>query len=232
MEVFGSLVDVCAILQDRLLSILNNSPPERRIIIALAGVPGSGKSTIAAALLAHLDRIGICDVVVAPMDGYHYTKATLSAFADPDEAFRRRGAPFTFDVESFVEMVRLLSCSPVASHEDPSKDIWMPSFDHAKQDPVPLDIWVPATARVVLLEGNYVLLNQHPWSQIGEMADERWFIDASRDVAKQRITQRHLAAKIEHTLQAAEGRAEANDLPNGDFIRMHSVAPEVIIKND
>ena len=148
-------------------------------------------------------------------------------------------------------MVRLLSCSPVASHEDPSKDIWMPSFDHAKQDPVPLDICVPATARVVILEGNYVLLNQHPWSQIGEMADERyatvgnpqtefplltnlyrWFIDASRDVAKQRITQRHLAAKIEHTLQAAEGRAEANDLPNGDFIRMHSVAPEVIIKND
>lgn len=60
----------------------------------------------------------------------------------------------------------------------------------------------------------------------------RWFIDASRDVAKRRITQRHLAAKIEHTLQAAEGRAESNDLPNGDFIRMHSVAPEVVIKND
>lgn len=60
----------------------------------------------------------------------------------------------------------------------------------------------------------------------------RWFIDASRDVAKRRITQRHLAAKIEHTLQAAEERAEANDLPNGDFIRTHSVSPDVIIKND
>jgi signal recognition particle GTPase len=67
MEVFGSLVDVCAILQDRLLSLLNDSPPNRRIVIALAGVPGSGKSTIAATLLAHLDRIGICDAVVAPM---------------------------------------------------------------------------------------------------------------------------------------------------------------------
>ena len=60
----------------------------------------------------------------------------------------------------------------------------------------------------------------------------RWFIDASRDVAKRRITQRHLAATIEHTLQAAEERAEANDLPNGDFIRTHSVSPDVIIKND
>lgn len=147
-------------------------------------------------------------------------------------------------------MVRLLSCSRVADHDDPSKDLWLPSFDHAKQDPVPLDICVPATARVVILEGNYVLLKQHPWSQIGQMADERyetvedlqrqfsltdvhrWLIDASRDVAKRRITHRHLAAKIEQTLQAAEKRAEANDLPNGDFIRMHSVAPEVIIKND
>jgi len=49
----------------------------------------------------------------------------------------------------------------------------MPSFDHAKQDPVPLDIRVPATARVVIIEGNYILLDHHPWSQIGEMADER-----------------------------------------------------------
>jgi pantothenate kinase len=60
----------------------------------------------------------------------------------------------------------------------------------------------------------------------------RWFVDASRNVAKGRITQRHLAAKIEHTVQAAEERAEVNDLPNGDFIRTHSVSPDVIIKND
>jgi pantothenate kinase len=147
-------------------------------------------------------------------------------------------------------MVRLLSCSPVADHDDSSQDLWLPSFDHAKQDPVPFDIRIPTTTRVVILEGNYVLLNQHPWSQIGEMSDERyataedllressltnlhrWFIDASRDVAKRRISQRHLTAKIEHTLRAAEERAETNDLPNGDFIRTHSVSPEVIIKND
>lgn len=97
----------------------------------------------------------------------------MSTFADSDEAFRRRGAPFTFDVESFVEMVRLLSCSSVADQDDPSKDLWMPSFDHAKQDPVPLDIRVPATARVVIIEGNYVLLDQYPWNEIGGMADER-----------------------------------------------------------
>jgi len=67
MEVPGALFDACAILQDRILSLLNNSLPERRIVIALAGVPGSGKSTIATTLLAQLDRVGIRDVVIAPM---------------------------------------------------------------------------------------------------------------------------------------------------------------------
>ena len=60
----------------------------------------------------------------------------------------------------------------------------------------------------------------------------RWFVDASRRVAKHRITQRHLAARIEETMHAAEIRAEGNDLPNGDFIRMHSIVPDVVIKND
>lgn len=66
-----------------------------------------------------------------------------------------------------------MSGSPVAVQDDPSNDLWLPSFDHAKQDPVPLDIRVPATARVVIIEGNYVLLDRYPWSQIGEMVDER-----------------------------------------------------------
>ena len=67
MEISGSLVGACEILQDRLISLLNDSPSERRVVIALAGVPGSGKSTIAAALLAHLDKAGTRDVFIAPM---------------------------------------------------------------------------------------------------------------------------------------------------------------------
>jgi pantothenate kinase len=60
----------------------------------------------------------------------------------------------------------------------------------------------------------------------------RWFIDASREVAKYRLTHRHLAARIESTLHAAEKRVEHNDLPNGDFVRLHSRVSEVIIKNN
>ena len=60
----------------------------------------------------------------------------------------------------------------------------------------------------------------------------RWFVDASREAVKYRLTHRHLAARIESTLHAAEKRVEDNDLPNGDFIRLHSRVPEVIIKNN
>jgi pantothenate kinase len=191
MELFGSLVDVSAILQDRILSLLHILTPQRRIMIALAGVPGAGKSTIASILLERLHEAGVCDVVVAPMvsptfayekinscrwhlqDGFQYTRANLATFADPVEAFRRWGASFTFNVKSFGEMAYSLRYTPVAEQDDPSRDFWMPSFDHPKQDSIPLDICVPATTRVVVLEGNYLLLNQHPWSQIGRIADER-----------------------------------------------------------
>lgn len=77
MEISGSLLGACEILQDRLVSLLNNSPPERRIVIALAGIPGSGKSTIAAALLAHLDKAGTRDVFIAPMVWFTITHTVL-----------------------------------------------------------------------------------------------------------------------------------------------------------
>jgi pantothenate kinase len=83
MEISGGFADAYTILQDRLLSLLNNSPLKRRIIIALAGVPGSGKSTIATGLLAHLDRAGVRDVVVAPMVCFHdQIDGVTSFFAD------------------------------------------------------------------------------------------------------------------------------------------------------
>lgn len=41
--------------------------PTKRVLIALAGVPGSGKSTICVALLQALHEHGIDDVSVLPM---------------------------------------------------------------------------------------------------------------------------------------------------------------------
>ena len=92
---------------------------------------------------------------------------------DPNEAFKRRGAAFTFDAEAFVKLVRRLRMEPVTKRDDPSRLITAPSFDHAVKDPVEDDIHLSSAEDLIVLEGNYLLLNQAPWNQIAGLVDEK-----------------------------------------------------------
>lgn len=76
--------------------------------------------------------------------------------------------------------------------------------------------------RIVILEGNYVHLTVPPWDQATEILDERWFITVERDIAKDRVIQRHLAAGIAKTEREAANRFEENDWPNGEYLLKHS----------
>lgn len=208
-----------------------STSPRQRMLVALAGVPGSGKSTVSHAVLTELAARGIRDVVVVPMDGFHYTQQVLSTFEDPVQAFRRRGAPFTFDAEGCVELVRTLKATPVTASGETEQVVLAPSFDHALKDPIADDIRVSSHTRLVIIEGNYTLLKQSPWDQIVGYCDERWFVDAPVEVVKQRLAQRHLAAGIETSAEAAVRRAEENDIPNGELIRNMLITPNVTIEN-
>jgi pantothenate kinase len=120
---------------------------------------------------------------------------------------------------------------PVTTSDQPEQFLYAPSFDHALKDPVLNAIPVSSRNRVIILEGNYTLLDQKPWSEISELCEERWFVDAERELVKQRLATRHLLAGIETTAVAAEKRAEENDLPNGDLIRQLLIKPDVCIQN-
>ena len=88
-------------------------------------------------------------------------------------AFRRRGAPFTFDADAFLKLVVALRNTPVTRHEEPGLSIRAPSFDHALKDPVADGIEIPSTTKVVIIEGNYTLLDEAPWNKIAQLVDER-----------------------------------------------------------
>jgi pantothenate kinase len=90
-----------------------------------------------------------------------------------EEAFRRRGAPFTFDAKAFVDLVRILKSMPVTTNADVEATIYAPSFDHATKDPVMDAISVSSHTRLVIVEGNYTLLDQDPWSNIAEACAEK-----------------------------------------------------------
>ncbi|OBT66776.1 hypothetical protein VE03_04007 [Pseudogymnoascus sp. 23342-1-I1] len=221
-------------LCERLRVLLKKNPASsrQRILVAFAGTPGSGKTTISAALTKvwNAKAAPNASITVLPMDGFHYPKSILPTLQNPECALRRRGAPFTFDAEAFIELVKALRENPVTEMDNPAQSFHAPSFDHAIKDPIESDIYIPSSQRIVILEGNYLLLNEHPWDQIQHLVDESWFVSISRETAKDRLVKRHLEAGIETTTEAAALRAEENDLRNADHINENMICPSFIIE--
>ena len=145
------------------------------------------------------------------MDGYHLSRAQLSALPDPTTAHARRGAAFTFDGSSFLTLVQKLR-QPLCAE---SSTLYAPSFSHELKDPVADDIAIKPTARVVVFEGNYLSLGKDPWKEAAELMDELWFVEVGEDVARRRLVERHVRTGVAENREEAEKRADENDLVNG-----------------
>lgn len=163
--------------------------------------------------------------VFVPMDGFHLSRAQLSAMPDPTTAHHRRGAAFTFDDNAFFELVKSLR-EPLLPE---SKTLYAPSFDHAIKDPVVDDIAIHPTSRIVILEGNYLSLNQGLWKEAAKLMDELWFVEVDFQTARRRLVARHVAAGIVHNEEEAGNRADEIDLVNGKQIVDHRLKVQEIV---
>ncbi len=170
------------------------------------------------------------------MDGYHLSRAQLSAMPDPDTAHARRGAEWTFDASAFLTLVRTLRqplIDPETSSSSSSRTVHAPSFDHAVKDPVENDIPIPPTARVVIFEGNYLSLDKGQWRKATELMDELWFVEVAFEVARRRLVSRHVKAGIAATEEEAGKRADENDLVNGrEIVDGRLAVQEIVISRD
>ena len=190
-------------------------------MIAISGIPGSGKTELATVMARRINRICTSKnpdstpvATAIPMDGYHLTRAQLAQMPDPQYASARRGAAFTFDGGKFLELAQALRRQITAE----TPDLFAPSFDHAIKDPVEDDIAIPPTCRVVFFEGNYLSLDREPWSTAADLMDELWFVDVEFETARKRLVRRHLKAGLAKTTTEADKRAVENDLVNGKEI--------------
>jgi pantothenate kinase len=164
-----------------------------------------------------------------PMDGYHLTRAQLSAMPDPVTAHARRGAEFTFDGASFLSLVKALR-EPITPS---SEAIFAPSFDHAVKDPKENDIAILPGHRIVVFEGNYVVLDKDPWREAAGLMDERWFVEVDFEVARRRLVARHVKAGIAKDEDEARRRADENDLVNGRQVVDNKVhVHEIVVSRD
>lgn len=181
-----------------------------RFIAALAGPPGAGKSTLAEAVVQALGA----GARVVPMDGFHYDDAILIARGQRN----RKGAPETFDVAGYRHLLaRLLQEDEVA----------IPVFDRALELSRGSADLVTKDHRILVTEGNYLLLNEAPWTDLAGFFDLTAFIE----VAESELDRRLLDRWAFYGKTPAEARAwiDGNDLPNIRRVTRGSRPADIVV---
>lgn len=165
----------------------------------MAGPPASGKSTFAEALAAALAEGGRSACVV-PMDGFHLDDRVLRA----RDLLPRKGAPETFDAAGFARLVAALGQGGEVIH---------PVFDRAREIAIAGAGVVPASCDLVVVEGNYLLLDEPAWRGLAA----HWALTVFLHVPEEELRRRLLDRWRGHGLDeaAARAKAEGNDIPNG-----------------
>ncbi len=171
----------------------------RRFMVAIAGAPAAGKSTISAGLRDQLISMGETAVVV-PMDGFHLDDVILNARGHRP----RKGAPFTFDVAGFETLLtRIRACEP---------EIFIPVFDRSLELSRNAADIVAGATRFILIEGNYLLLDEAPWNRLRRLFDYAIYLEVPIEVLEQRLVQRWLDHGFD--MAYATNWIASNDLPN------------------
>jgi pantothenate kinase len=185
-----------------------------RFMVAIAGPPASGKSTLAAKLKDELTRMGEAAIVV-PMDGFHYDDIILNARGHRP----RKGAPFTFDVAGFETLLKRIRAG--------EPDIAIPVFDRTMELSRNAADIVEAKARIILIEGNYLLLNKAPWNRLRGLFDYSIFLDVPLAELERRSIQRWLDHGFD--MNYAVNWIAGNDLPNMKEVIANSSGADLTI---
>ena len=196
---------------DALLALIKARAEGRaRYLVAIAGAPASGKTTLAAELAAKLEPCA----AVLPMDGFHLENSVLQERG----LLARKGAPETFDAQGFVELLARVRRTP---------EVRYPTFDRQADCTRPERGLVSASTRIVLVEGNYLLLRTAPWAALESLFD----LTVSLEVARDKLERRLIARWLKYGLppEAARARALDNDMKNADFVAAHARAADIVL---
>lgn len=189
-----------------------------RVVAALAGAPGSGKSTVAERLCDALNARTPGLAAVLPMDGYHYDDLHLV----PAGLRPRKGAPETFDVGGLFHTLKRIRARD-------EEFVAVPVFDRDIEIARAGARMIPAEVPVIIVEGNYLLLGQEPWSRLRPLFDVAVLVDVPVDVLRARLTARWKHYDL--TPDEIAWKLDGNDLPNGRFVMAESRGEDFRLPN-
>ncbi|GAB2331009.1 nucleoside/nucleotide kinase family protein [Streptomyces variabilis] len=177
-----TLCPVALTFDDLLRRARSLSRDGRRAILGIAGSPGAGKSTLAERLVRDLNGTGEPWVAYVPMDGFHLADAELERLGRRD----RKGAPDTFDAAGYAALLRRLR-----DESEAGEVVYAPAFERELEQPLAGAVPVPPAARLVVTEGNYLLLGTGVWTRVRTLLDEVWFCAADEERRVRRLIARH-----------------------------------------
>jgi len=196
--------------------LLKLADGQGRFVVAVAGPPGSGKSTLAEELCAIINgSCGVGTAAIVPMDGFHLDNATL----DRMRLRQQKGAPETFDAAGFVAMMKAIRAN--------RSDVDVPEFDRSIDATVKRERTVSFATRIILAEGNYLLLDAEPWNQLAGCFDYSIMVNPGLQILEARLIARWIAHG--HDQRGARERALSNDIPNARTVISHSRKPDLAI---
>ena len=201
-----------------LLTLLNkqiDNHSTSRYFIALSGAPGSGKSTVSEKLVSDLNTVGHKSSILQ-MDAFHYDDQILKE----KNLLLKKGAPETFDVMGLLNFINRL---------EKESEVVIPVFDRSLELSRSSAVIISDDIKVVIVEGNYLLLKSHPWRELHKFFNATIMVNCDEKILEERLIKRWENFNI--SKEIINQKVYENDLPNGVYVLKNSISPDFELSN-